>query len=403
MTPPPLPTDQRIADLRSTLERTRANLVELDADMTRKTLESSTELEGRTAEAWSRASRQFAGLWQGQLALDAVLEEITRVRGTRTSIPRSSLAELHELLDGTPVALARSGPDAATRSLTEGTSPTEHLSIGEVITRMSADYQAVAGVLGTVDAVWTGALPGLEALRATVTELEAVAVSCGARRPNQLGLASQTLDEQERLARHDPLAFRPDALESLALAVEQAGRPIREAADAAREVVGELNAVQSSLDHSRDVLTQVRSDQDRPTARVAVPDSTLMDREAAAADLVGLQGQLDAARQTAQSDPVGARRVATLLTGLIAQLDQRIAGLGSIEVAGVAVRDELRGRLDALRAKALAMGRGEDPQLDRIHDEALDVLFSAPCDVRRAEDLVAEFQQALRSMQTGTS
>jgi hypothetical protein len=35
ISPLPLPIDLRIADLRSTLERTRANLIELDADVTR--------------------------------------------------------------------------------------------------------------------------------------------------------------------------------------------------------------------------------------------------------------------------------------------------------------------------------------------------------------------------------
>ena len=32
--------------------------------------------------------------------------------------------------------------------------------------------------------------------------------------------------------------------------------------------------------------------------------------------------------------------------------------------AGIAIRDELRGRLDAYRAKAQAIGLGESPELD---------------------------------------
>ena len=44
--------DRRIEALGATLERTRANLVELDLDVTRQTLAASTSLTGATAQQW---------------------------------------------------------------------------------------------------------------------------------------------------------------------------------------------------------------------------------------------------------------------------------------------------------------------------------------------------------------
>jgi hypothetical protein len=398
----PLPADQRIADLRATLERTRANLVELDADVTRKTLESSTTLEGRTAEIWSRASRQFASLWQGQLTLDSVLEEIVSARGTRASIPKSALGHLHELLNGTPVALPRTGPDAAARSLTEGTTPNELLSIDEVITRMSDEYSAVITVVDAVHGVWSEILPELESLQATVTDLERLAAQIGAHRPNQLGLARRMLDEHERSARNDPLAVSAEVLSSLRTTVDQAGAPIRQAIDAAGEVEGDLQAVQASLDDCRRSLTRVRTDLERPETKVAVPSGATAAVDEIEADLARWQDQCDAVRRTASTRPIEAKRAAVGLAHALAGLQHRIDELGSFEAAGVATRDELRGRLAALRAKAQATGRNEDPELDRIHDAARDILFSAPCDLQRAESLVGEYQQTLRSIQSGT-
>ena len=58
------------AQFRAVLDRTTASLVELDADVTRQLLESSTSLRGATAAAWADASRRHADLWRGQFALE---------------------------------------------------------------------------------------------------------------------------------------------------------------------------------------------------------------------------------------------------------------------------------------------------------------------------------------------
>ena len=51
----------------------------------------------------------------------------------------------------------------------------------------------------------------------------------------------------------------------------------------------------------------------------------------------------------------------------------------------VARRNELRGLLQAFRAKAVATGRAEDPELVGLHQSAEQALHVAPCDLPRAE------------------
>ena len=62
--------------------------------------------------------------------------------------------------------------------------------------------------------------------------------------------------------------------------------------------------------------------------------------------------------------------------------------------APLAVRAELRGRLDAYRAKTTRNGLAEDPLLVERYDAARRMLWSAPCDLRVAEQAVLRYQQA---------
>jgi hypothetical protein len=61
----------------------------------------------------------------------------------------------------------------------------------------------------------------------------------------------------------------------------------------------------------------------------------------------------------------------------------------------LAERNELRGRLDAYRAKALRRGLGESGDLWSLADAARDVLYTAPCDLAAARAAVNAYQDAL--------
>jgi hypothetical protein len=58
-------------------------------------------------------------------------------------------------------------------------------------------------------------------------------------------------------------------------------------------------------------------------------------------------------------------------------------------------RTELRGRLEAYRAKATRLGHAENPALSALHRAAHDVLFTAPCDLPEATRAVGRYQQAV--------
>src|SRR5262249_43118478 len=64
-------------------------------------------------------------------------------------------------------------------------------------------------------------------------------------------------------------------------------------------------------------------------------------------------------------------------------------------------RDELRGLLDAYRAKAGRLGAAEDAALDASYRHAHDLLWTAPCDLAAASAAVTGYQQAVLRLGRG--
>ncbi|CAM5741635.1 hypothetical protein SHIRM173S_07856 [Streptomyces hirsutus] len=62
--------------------------------------------------------------------------------------------------------------------------------------------------------------------------------------------------------------------------------------------------------------------------------------------------------------------------------------------APLAIRAELRGRLDAYKAKVARHGLAEDTVLAERYEKARRMLWSAPCDLRVAEEAVLRYQHA---------
>ncbi len=62
--------------------------------------------------------------------------------------------------------------------------------------------------------------------------------------------------------------------------------------------------------------------------------------------------------------------------------------------APLARQNELRALLEAYRAKVGNRGRDEDGRVDRLYQECRDILYTAPCDVERADALVQEYMGA---------
>jgi uncharacterized coiled-coil DUF342 family protein len=95
------------------------------------------------------------------------------------------------------------------------------------------------------------------------------------------------------------------------------------------------------------------------------------------------------------------RKVAADLSTLEAGAHEALNRAQQLRAAAdglIARRDELRGRIEAYRAKANASGLAENESLAPLFEQAHTLLFTAPCDLRAATRAVHAYQTTLASL-----
>ncbi len=89
------------------------------------------------------------------------------------------------------------------------------------------------------------------------------------------------------------------------------------------------------------------------------------------------------------------RAALILLESELAEAATRTSDLRRFVATLLGRREELRGLLDAYKAKAARLGQAEDTDLTARYDTARDLLWMAPCDLVAAGAAVNAYQQAI--------
>ncbi|MFF7677153.1 hypothetical protein [Actinacidiphila glaucinigra] len=388
----------RLGDERDAIE---ASLLALQDHSGRRLLEGA-ELSGATKERWTAAEQAISLLWAHFDTYTEALTTARGLRGRRRWPTQSELRELTELLRGSGVTVSGGAVPEAARGLTGPARLSERISLEQLLARMNEWYAQVMDVVSAADAVWSALPARLDLLVAEAQRVRSLAESVGVRpgtHPSGDDLAGM-LDSLAALRAEvvsDPLAFwsggRPDTGR-----YDRAGRTLEEIR---REVEAVLH-VRDDADHRlmrlRDVLSRAdRTLTEARSARVEVLAKIAASEVPAVSGApVALHEQLSAAvdfRRTGQW-----HRLSPLLDGLEQRADEELLrareSLTAV-TAPLAVRAELRGRLDAYRAKVARHGMAEDPLLMERYDHARRLLWSAPCDLRAAENAVLRYQRAV--------
>jgi hypothetical protein len=404
MTPlPPDAIDRRLTDLRSTLERTAQNLVELDADVTRQLLETSSSLTGETARNWDQAKTQIASVWQGQLALEDLLQTLTATRGSRRPVSRSQRDHLRSILDGASVHVACPNVGSPHSLVAECPASSADLTIDEAIARMSADYVAIVALVHEVDVVWTEVVPRLVSLESFLAELDARVTRIGARRPNEIAWARRTLADARERAHGDPLSVSSEIVAAIESMVQRASVSVQDIEQSRGELFANLATAAAKTDASVTTLRSARAQRHRDEAKIVISKGVWHALDEADTTIAGLRRDIEEIRQVASTHWMRAVPAARELVQRATTLCDRVAALGAADGSDLSARDELRGRLDAYRAKASGLGRAEDLVLERLYGEARDALYTTPCDLARAGALVGAYQQTLRVATSGAA
>lgn len=395
--------DRALARLGAEQEAVESSLLALQDHAGRRLLEGAG-LTGTTAERWRATEADITRLWAYFDAYAAATAEARQVRSRRRWPGREELAALTELLHGAAVTVPGTpggGPGAAVLA--------ERLSLTELVERMNTLYADSLAVVVAADAVWSALPARIDLLAAEQRRTRSLARSVGVR-PGEHPAG----DDLERIGRvltvlreqvvSDPLSFwvaagggapgagRPDTrrYDREARALEEVRREIEAVLQVRQDAEARLARLRDVLSRADRTLAEARTARGEVLAKIAAsevpavsgPPSALKEQLSAAADH----------RRHARW-----HRLSPLLDALERRADDELerarASLTSV-TAPLAVRAELRGRLDAYRAKVSRLGLAEDPVLAERYAAARRVLWSAPCDLRVADEAVLRFQRA---------
>lgn len=396
--------DHALRKLRDERERISTSLVELEGQPGTRLLKGA-RLTGETWRRWENARARLATLWLLFDAYQRVLEEACEVRGRSPRPDAATLTELSGLLAGCSVEL----PD--------GEIPLEHrtllgpqerrITLDEAVAMMSDAYKFVAGEVAAADAAWTALLMPLEQAEESWRTATRLAHSLDGTRHPELDRVGRELTALGRLVRTDPLSFVRN------------GHPDTGRLDRVRAVLTTLGDELAGVARMRDEYADL-------VARVtAVIEETEQTERRAHETYATVLAKIHSPNLPAPSSGLGTAlrdRLAALerlreagrwveMAGRFAELEraaeealERARGDLRLSAGLLDRRGELRGRLEAYRAKAARLGLVEDERLTALYGEARETLWTAPCDLRRATALIAEFLQAIRASdsETGT-
>ncbi|WP_329132099.1 hypothetical protein OG552_12055 [Streptomyces sp. NBC_01476] len=397
--------DRALARLGAEHEAIESSLFALQDHSGRRLLEGA-QLTGLTKERWAATDAAISTLWAHFEAYTDALTAARELRARRRWPTQTELTQLTELLRGEGVTVTGAEVPDHARSLTGPARLTERLSLEQLLARMNGWYDRAMETVAAADSVWSALPARIDLLAAETQRVRSLAHSVGVRpgaHPSGDELEALIGELAELRARtvSDPLAFwqaapapgRPDTS-----GYDRAGRRLEEIRREVEAVLHVRDDAEDRLKRLRDVLSRAdRTLTEARSARVEVLSKILAsDVPAVSGPAAALHEQLAVAEEFARTAQW--HRLSPLLDRLEESSDDELLrardSLTAV-TAPLAVRAELRGRLDAYRAKVARLGMAEDPVLIERYDQARRLLWSAPCDLAAADRTVQRYQQAV--------
>jgi hypothetical protein len=387
MTAPSIaPADAELLRLETAMTAIAANLVDLDDNPARKDLDK-TKLTGRTAAAWADATDALTQLWDGYRMLTDVIAEARALRDQRKLNDTDRTAFVYRVL-GKSITLSTTTVPLAQRGLLGAGQVHTTCTPAELLSAMEAAFQTAASVATQAGEVWQRLLPAAADATGAVDNVRVLIRLHGGNQAT-IDEADRRLGTFTRTLATDPLGIDERELNTV--------RDLVARADAERTSVAELKeALTQRLADAHALLNELAEAQH--AAEAAWESAAERFREQ---DLIVVRGS-DLRPDLAAVDALAAAGqwalISPRLAGWTRHARERIGALREAATRNggmLAARNELRGRLDAYRAKALRLGLGEDAELTPLADTARTELYTAPCDLDAARAAVNAYQDAL--------
>jgi hypothetical protein len=387
--------DQMLAGLGAAHDRVAAAMFALDSQPALGYLRGST-LTGTTASRWQTLRPELDVLWAHFTLLGVVVEQARAIRGARRP-GDAEWGELSAMLQESTIGLDAAGLPADG----SGNPAVTWIKVWDLAQQLEQRCAAVAAQLSEVDAAWSAVAGRLGPIAEAVDKATALAAELGAA--STVEPLRATLANLQSTAIEDPLAAAPGG--RVGGRVDDGLRELSARVDTTRQRLAELKSLRDGYQQRVAGLRGLADDviaAERELAEVyARVTEKILDPGLAALPSFGA-GLRTTADQLERLGVSG--EWATLADTMAAteksarEARERVSYLRQVATGLLDRREELRGRLDAYRAKAASKGVVEHPELTNRYDEAHRVLFTAPCDLRAGTRAVLAYQQTLSAL-----
>jgi hypothetical protein len=393
--------DKALAQWESRLSSAAHNLFDLQSDATYQCLTGTsgapkTPLAGITAAKICPAIDNIGTLFQ---CFDLLRCTIDRAVNLRRDLPSmfgvdQKANEIGQLLFGRSVRIPTDQIPMAHRSLLSGADDQGRISPDELLKSMVKAFETARDAVMTVDTAWRelGAKVGdatrqLAAIRSGPEKLEDSEIQ-------ELDGVEHALGLRRAQVQSDPLGTSLDlesvilpALSRVKSAVDQRAELRRQTEDGLSAAGARLQGLRNLHREASDAWTEA---QQKITGAGELPPPM------PEAKIDALKEWLD--RLQEKYDGGMLRPVSIGLQNWNSAAKDCVSDVQKVHLANSApleLRKELRGRLNALKAKAQAYRVEEDGGLRALATEAEGLLYTRPTPIDRADDLVTRYQSLL--------
>ena len=392
--------DQALAAWSNRLAAIAGNLLELQAESTYQLLTGKgggvkLQLAGATKARVEPALGAMLNIFQNYEALHSTIQQAAKLR---ENLPKlfgadEKLREIRHLLFERCIELPEVDLPLEQRTLLSGLDRVKNrVSADELLAAMTRTFATARDAVLAVDAAWHDLAARIDATEARIRGAKTAAT----RVVTDLQTAEVMLDALRAKVRADPLG----ALSDLDTRVEPVLTRVNKTVEAAEKVRTELLDAWMKYDElvrgHREALTAAAE------TKTKVLDLSGLKVPAADEKVAGLKDWLDRlgtklAEGAADAVGVGLRNWRTAANECGSQ--DRAAAAAS--KGALAARLELRGRLDALKAKARVYGLSEREAFADMAGKAEALLYARPTDLNRAADSVVAYERMLSGAKRG--
>ncbi|AFY93969.1 hypothetical protein [Chamaesiphon minutus] len=392
--------DRLLTDWQQKSDAANRNLLELyDLPAYQRLSGSGNPPSNVTGTTQQQASTALTAIERLFDYLELFNRQIDRACRLRKELPSlfisdSQLQEIEQLLLGLSIELPEAQTPLAQRDLVALERQTRSISLEDLLNRMMVAFAIARDTFVAVEIAWTELESKLIVTHRSLAELQQLAQNLQVDVPPSLATAQANFTDLQLQIDRDPLGLNLAFTQDLTPLIDNARRELESLAQQRQQLQADFAAALPSLQYLRQLDRDSIAAYTESQSKIShgLPTFSSIPSE----EIAELERWLERLKAKFAAGTILAVRVG--LTNWMQKVQAYTVAATAALTANrlpIDTRQELRGRLDALSAKALAKGKAEDPILMDLATRARAVLYSSPTDLNLAIDLVGQYERCL--------